>query len=147
MGLERGERAGLLDLSRRPTEDELGVLRHQIGLVYDEFKDRVSRGRKLPDLDTIAGGRVWSGAEALKLGLVDGVGGFREAFRKACELGGVGEGGPSDVLLRVPVPRAGRPAPGEPAEVVEEILNGVRREFSELPGRAWALGPYTISDD
>jgi protease-4 len=147
VGLERGERAGLLDLSRRPTEDELGVLRHQIGLVYDEFKDRVSRGRKLPDLDTIAGGRVWSGAEALVLGLVDGVGGFREAFRKACELGGVGEGGPSDVLLRVPVPRVGRPAPGEPAEVVEEILNGVRREFSELPGRAWALGPYTISDD
>ena len=147
VGLERGERAGLVDPSRPPTEDELRVLEHQIGLVYDEFKDRVSRGRNLPDLDSIAGGRVWSGTEALELGLVDGVGGFREAFHKACELGGVGEGGPADVLLRMPVPRAGRPAPGEPAGVVEEILDGARREFLGLPGRVWAMGPYRFSDD
>jgi protease-4 len=147
VGLERGERAGLMDLSRPPTDDELRVLEHQIELVYDEFKDRVSRGRNLPDLDAIAGGRVWSGAEARGLGLVDGVGGFWEAFRKACELGGVGEGIPSDVLLKMPVPRAGRPAPGEPAEVVEEIVDGVRRELLELSGRVWAMGPYTLSDD
>ncbi|HEV2094141.1 MAG TPA: S49 family peptidase [Rubrobacter sp.] len=147
VGLERGERAGLMDLSRRPTEDELRVLERQIGLVYDEFKVRVSRGRNLPDLDAIAGGRVWSGAEALELGLVDGVGGFREAFRKACELGGVREGAPCDVLLKVPVPRAGGPGPGEPAEVVGEILDGMRREVPELIGRVWAIGPYGISDD
>jgi protease IV len=147
VGLERGERAGLVDPSRPPTEDELRVLEHQIGLVYDEFKDRVSSGRDLSDVDYIAGGRVWSGAEALERGLVDGVGGFREAFRKACELGGVGEANASDVLLRMPVPRAGRPGPGEPVEVVEEILDGVRREFLELPGRVWAMDPYRISDD
>ena len=147
VGLERGERAGLVDPSRPPTEDELRVLEHQIGLVYDEFKDRVSSGRDLSDVDYIAGGRVWSGAEALERGLVDGVGGFREAFRKACELGGVGEANASDVLLRMPVPRAGRPGPGEPVEVVDEILDGVRREFLELPGRVWAMDPYRISDD
>jgi protease-4 len=147
VGLERGERAGLVDPSRPPTEDELRVLEHQIGLVYDEFKDRVSWGRDLSDVDSIAGGRVWSGAEALERGLVDGVGGFREAFQKARELGGVGEGRPADVLLRVPVPRAGRPAPGEPAGVVEEIVDGARRELMELPGRVWAMGPYGFSDD
>ncbi|MDP8900691.1 MAG: S49 family peptidase, partial [Actinomycetota bacterium] len=147
VGLERGERAGLMDPSRRPTEDELRVLERQIGLVYDEFKRRVSEGRNLPDLDPIAGGRVWSGAEALELGLVDGVGGFWEAFRRACELGGVGEGAPTDVLLRVPVPRSGRPAAGDPAEVVGEILEGARREFLGLVGRVLAMSPYGISDD
>lgn len=147
VSLQRGERAGLMDLSRRPTEDELRVLERQIGRIYDEFKGRVSRGRNLPDPEAIAGGRVWSGAEALELGLVDGVGGFREAFRKARDLGGAGEGGPADVLLKIPVPRAGRPGPGEPAEVVEEILEGVRREFLEVAGRVWAMGPYEISDD
>ncbi len=147
VGLERGERAGLMDPSRRPTEDELRVLERQIGLVYDEFKRRVSEGRNLPDLDPIAGGRVWSGAEALELGLVDGVGGFWEAFRRACELGGVGEGVPADVLLRIPAPRSGRPAPGEPAEVVGEILEGARREFLGLRGRVLAVNPYGISDD
>ena len=59
----------------------------------------------------------------------------------------MGEGGPSDVLLKMPVPRAGRPSPGEPAEVVEEILGGVKREFLEIPGRVWVIGPYGISDD
>lgn len=147
VGIERGERAGLMDPGRRPTEDELGVLERQIGLVYDEFKHRVSEGRNLPDVDPIAGGRVWSGAEALERGLVDGVGGFWEAFRRARELGGVGEGAPTDVLLRMPVPRAGRPAPGEPAEVVGRVLEDARREFLGLPGRVWAMGPYGISDD
>ena len=146
VGIERGERAGLMDPSRRPTEDELRVLEGQIGRVYDEFKRRVGEGRNLPDVDPIAGGRVWSGTEAFELGLVDGVGGFREAFRRARELGSVGEGGPSDVLLRIPAPRSGRPAPGESAEVVEEVLEGARREFLGLSGRVWAMGPYEISD-
>ena len=146
VALERGERAGLVDPSRRPTEDELRVLERQIGLVYDEFKHRVSVGRNLPDIGPIAGGRVWSGDEALERGLVDGVGGFREAFRRACELGGVGEGEPTDVLLMMPVPRSGHPAPGDPAEVVGEILEDARRELLGLPGRVWAMGPYEISD-
>ncbi len=146
VGLERGERAGLMDPSRRPTEDELRVLEGLIGRVYDEFKRRVGESRNLLDVEPIAGGRVWSGAEALELGLVDSVGGFREAFRTACELGGLGEGGPSDVLLRIPAPRSGRPTPGEPAEVVGEILDGARREFLGLSGRVWAMGPYEISD-
>jgi protease-4 len=124
----------------------LRVLERQIGLVYDEFKHRVSRGRNLPDVEPIAGGRVWSGAEALDLGLVDGLGGFREAFRRARELGGVGEGSPADALLRIPVPRAGRPAPGEPAEAVGEMLEGARREFLGLQGRVLAMNPYGISD-
>ena len=42
---------------------------------------------ELSDLEGIAGGRVWTGAEALDLGLVDETGGFREALRKARELG------------------------------------------------------------
>ena len=146
VGLERGRRAGLLDPSRRPTEDELRVLEGQIGHVYEEFKARVSGGRDLADVEDLAGGRVWSGAEALERGLVDGVGGFREALGKACELGGI-EGGGAEALVRVPVPRAGRPAPGRPAEVFEEVVETMRREVWGLSGGVWAMGPYRISDD
>ena len=59
----------------------------------------------------------------------------------------MGEGRPPDVLVRVPVPRTGRPAPGEPAQVVEEVLEEARRELLEIAGRAWAIGPYGFSDD
>ena len=149
VGLERGRRAGLLDPSRRPTEDELRVLERQIGLVYEEFKDRVLRGRGLSELDGLAGGRVWSGAEALERGLVDGVGGFREAFRKACELGGIGDASSADVLVGMPVPRAGRLPPGKPVgtidEVVDGFVDGLRREVRDLRG-VWAMGPYDFYD-
>ena len=146
VGLERGARAGLMDPSRPPTYDELRVLERQIGLIYDEFKTRVETGRNLTDLEGLAGGRVWSGAEALERGLVDGVGGFREAFQKACDLGGIEEG-KTDVLVKIPVPRAGRPAPGSPADVVDEVVETMRREVLALSGGVWAMGPYRISDD
>jgi protease IV len=146
VGLGRGRRAGLLDPSQRPTEDELKVLEGQIGHIYGEFKARVASGRNLADLDGLVGGRVWSGVEALERGLVDGVGGFREALRKARELGGIEEGG-TDVLVRVPAPRAGRPAPGSPGDVVDEVVETLRREVFEFSGGVWAMGPYKISDD
>ncbi len=146
IGLERGRRAGMMDPGQPPTEDELRVLEGQIGGVYDEFKARVASGRNLADLEGLAGGRVWSGAEALERDLVDGLGGFREALAKARELGGI-EGGKTDVLVRIPAPRTGRPAPGSPSEVVGEVVETMRREVSELSGGVWAMGPYTISDD
>ncbi|WP_407690836.1 S49 family peptidase [Rubrobacter tropicus] len=135
-----------MDPSRRPTQDELAVLEGQIGRIYDEFKARVSSGRNLPDLEGLVGGRVWSGAEALERGLVDDVGGFRGAFRKACELGGIEEG-KTDVLARIPVPRSGRPAPKNPADVLGEVVETLRREVLEFSGGVWAMGPYRISDD
>jgi protease-4 len=146
VALDRGRRAGLTDPGRRPTEDELEVLQGQIGHVYDEFKERVSRGRDLPDLEGLVGGRVWSGAEALELGLVDGVGGFREAFQKACELGRI-EDESTDVLVRVPAPRSGRPGPGSPADALEEVVEALRRDVIGFTGGVWAMGPYRISDD
>src|SRR5215211_5958302 len=144
--VERGARAGLLDLSRRPTPDELQVLQRQISSIYDEFKDRVSRGRelKLMEVDIIAGGRVWTGAEALEIGLADELGGFNEALSKARELGKIERDGP-EVLLKVSAPRSGRPAPGDAAR---EMIDEVKQALSELgASRVWAVAPYQISED
>ena len=149
VALHRGERAGLQDLSRKPTEDELYALEGQIQHVYDEFKDRVARGRgiAIAEIEDIAGGRVWGGAEALELGLVDELGGFREAFRKARELGGIERDTP-EALVKIPVPRAGRPGPGDPAEAVVEVVEEMRGAVREIgAGGAWALAPYEISED
>src|SRR5215218_6903581 len=146
--VERGARAGLLDLSRRPTPDELRVLQGQIRFIYDEFKDRVSRGRSMEaeDLEGIAAGRVWTGTEAHELGLADEIGGFGEALRKARELGKIERDGP-EVLLKVSAPRSGRPAPGDPAEAAREMVDEVKQALSELgASRVWAVAPYEISE-
>jgi len=146
----RGARAGLLDLSRRPTPDELRVLQGQINFIYDEFKNRVSRGRSVAvtDLEGIAAGRVWTGAEALDLGLADEVGGFAEALRKARELGKVGQDTP-EVLLKISPPRSGHLAPGKmPAEAAREMVDEIGQAVLQLrESRVWAIAPYDIRED
>ena len=149
VALERGARAGLLDLSRRPSPDELGVLEAQIRFIYDEFKDRVSRGRSIEasDLEGIAGGRVWTGAEARELGLADEIGGFREALGKARELGKIERDAPG-ILLKISPPRSGRATPGDPAETAREMVDGMKQSISELlASRVWAVAPYEIRED
>jgi protease-4 len=148
VALDRGAHAGLLDPSRRPGPDELRVIEDQIGRIYTEFKDRVARGRdlELSDLEGIAGGRVWTGAEALDLGLVDETGGFREAVRKARELGGIERDVPG-VLAKVNPPRGGRPLPEEPARAFVDAIGETLLALSELrAGGFLALAPYDISD-
>jgi protease-4 len=147
--LERGARAGLLDPSRRPNPDELLVIEGQIDRIYAEFKDRVALGRaiELVDLEGIAGGRVWTGSEALDLGLVDEIGGFREALDKARELGGIERDVPG-LLTRVDPPRSGRPSPGEPAQHAVDVIGELWSALSELrAGGYFALAPYEISED
>jgi protease IV len=146
VAIERGARANLLDPSRRPTSDELAVLSEQLRNFYDEFKNRVASGRGLrPDtLEETAGGRVWTGVEALERGLVDEIGGFRAALGRARELAGIPDDLPG-VLARISPPRNTRPTPGQPAQ---ELVGAVRDALSELvTTRVWASAPYDISDD
>jgi hypothetical protein len=78
---------------------------------------------------------------------VDETGGFREALRKARELGGIELDVP-EVLVKVTPPRGGRPSPGEPAEAVREIIGEIWDALSELrAGGVWVLSPYEISED
>ena len=147
--IERGAHAGLLDPSRRPTPEELRVLEGQIGSIYSEFKDRVSRGRnlELTEIDGIAGGRVWTGVEARGIGLADELGGFRDALREARELGEIKDDTPG-AFVKVSPPRTGRPTPADPAEAARETLGAIKDLVSELRApRVWAVAPYEISED
>jgi protease-4 len=65
---------------------ELGV---KVKQFYDTFIARVAEGRKMkPEaVDAIARGKVWTGAQAQPIGLVDRLGGLREALEEARKLG------------------------------------------------------------
>jgi protease-4 len=62
--------------------------RSSIEKIYQTFKSRVAQGRSLSMevVEEIAQGRVWSGRDALAIGLVDALGGLREAITAAAEL-------------------------------------------------------------
>lgn len=69
------------------TESQEGYIREKILEVYDTFKTRVANGRgmTLDEVEEIAQGRVWTGEEALTIGLVDELGGLDAALKYAAE--------------------------------------------------------------
>lgn len=84
-------------------------------LLYTDFVERVAEGRDMTvaAVDVVARGRVWTGADALERGLVDELGGFRAALRRAKVLAGLDEDAdvrvvsyPGSSLLDLVRPRA-----------------------------------------
>jgi protease-4 len=78
---------------RDMTEDEKRIFQGIIDEYYENFLAVVARGRKgkvaEADLRTIADGRVYTAPQALKLGLIDGIGYFEDAFGKARDMAGI----------------------------------------------------------
>jgi protease IV len=80
-------------VSRPKTKEELAIAQKFVNQIYDEFLDRVAEGRKIPKdkVNEIAQGRVWSGTEALKIGLVDELGGLQESIAYAAKQAKLGD--------------------------------------------------------
>lgn len=76
----------------QPMQDKTrNVIQQSVEQVYSVFVDRVAKGRKLsPEaVDAIGQGRVWSGTDAKRIGLVDEIGGLDAAVKHAAKLGKV----------------------------------------------------------
>ena len=77
--------------SRPLTPEEAQRMQNSVDTIYNLFKNHVTEGRKLnrSDVDSIAQGRVWTGTDALKIHLVDAIGGLNHAITCAAKLGNV----------------------------------------------------------
>lgn len=89
----RGKRATMMASLGPWTPDERATVQQMMESIYRVFVGRVAegRGKKPAEVDAIAQGRVWTGADALRLGLVDELGGLDAALAEATKLGGVGK--------------------------------------------------------
>ena len=83
--LQRGRYADLASSSRALSDGALERLERIVLETYDQFLERVAAGRSLEiaQVDAIAQGRVWTGEQAYERGLVDHLGGLREAVVRA----------------------------------------------------------------
>lgn len=91
-GVQKGPRAGYHSINRRFTEDESRVVEDLVRFFYEDlFLPKVAAGRKLTveEVRKVAEGRVWTGAQAIRHRLVDGIGGIREAVQKAADEAGL----------------------------------------------------------
>src|SRR5690606_4871257 len=88
--------------SRELTEEEYELLQAIIDDSYQQFLDQVRKGRKgkidEDELLTIADGRVFTGRQALEAGLVDSLGNYYDAIKKAEEMAELPEGATIEVL-------------------------------------------------
>jgi len=91
--VKTGKFADALTVSRPKTDEELAMFQHMVDWIYEEFIGKVAESRKLaPEtVREIAQGRVWSGAEAKKLGLVDELGGLADAVKYAAQRANLGD--------------------------------------------------------
>jgi protease IV len=92
--VKTGQYADILTIVRPKTPDEMALIQTQIDWIYDAFIQKVAEARRLPTatVEEIAQGRVWSGAAAQELGLVDEIGGLAEAVAHAAGRAGLRPG-------------------------------------------------------
>ena len=87
--VKTNKNSGFGNIMARPFNgDELLMLQGYINRGYELFRKRVADGRKqkTEDIEKIAQGRVWLGQDALRLKLVDQLGGLDDAIAKAAKL-------------------------------------------------------------
>lgn len=91
--VKTGKFADLGTISRPKTPEELVLFQRDADWTYSEFLSRVGEARKLaPErVKEIAQGRVWSGADGLKVGLVDEIGGLDAAIAYAAKKADLGD--------------------------------------------------------
>ena len=73
---------------RPMTEAEKQITQNGVDRIYLQFKQKVAEGRKkdINYIDSIAQGRVWSGEDAVRIGLVDRIGNIQDAIASAARL-------------------------------------------------------------
>lgn len=85
--IQSGKNAGMWSMNTPFSESESERINAMLDNVYDNFLERVAKGRKMSikEVDRIAGGRVWTGKSAIKIGLADEKGGLFDAIDYAAK--------------------------------------------------------------
>jgi protease-4 len=91
--VKTGRYADTQTVTRPKSEEELAIYQRLVNRVYNLFLNKVAEGRKLPEqkVAEIAQGRVWSGAAAKEIGLVDEIGGLDAAIQYAAQKAKLGD--------------------------------------------------------
>jgi protease-4 len=94
--VQRGRNADLFTDVHGFSEEQRRILRENLESFYRLFLEKVADGRNLkpPDVERVAGGRVWTGHQALERGLVDRLGGLEAAVESAREKAKIPKGKP-----------------------------------------------------
>lgn len=115
---------------RAMSEEEIAIWQSIINDAYEDFVQIVVDGREMPlsEVKELADGRVYTGEQALELGLVDQLGNLPDAIQRAAELGGI-EGEPRILKYEPPFNLfQGLLGLARPADPLAEVMAMLDRE-------------------
>ncbi len=86
-GVKTSQYADIMSVNRPLTTGERFIIQNGVNHIYDTFLGRVADGRKKTkaQIDSIGGGHVWIGTDAIKNGLADRLGSFNDAIKSAAK--------------------------------------------------------------
>jgi protease IV len=120
----------VLSTNRKLSPEEFSTVQNEVDVIYAQFLNRVSTGRGMTveAVNKIARGRVWTGTDALNIGLVDQLGGIKDAINYAAKQAGI-----KDQKIRY--------WPEKKEDPIFELIEGLTKEdqakiqssYSEMP--------------
>ncbi len=140
--VSHGARSLMFSNRRGFTDGERERLAATIDAVYDDFVEKVAsgRGRSVAEIERIARGRVWTGSDAARIGLVDALGGLRDAVRIARSKADLPADAPVCPAIHVaPLARLGR------ARNSRDPRAAVSRTLPSVQDAAAAVGASTAT--
>lgn len=86
-GVKTGKYADIMATNRPMTPGERFIIQNELNRIYSGFVSRVADGRKKSKayIDSIGGGHVWIGTDAVQIGLADKIGSFNDAIKAAAK--------------------------------------------------------------
>ncbi|WP_029277153.1 signal peptide peptidase SppA [Pedobacter borealis] len=86
-GVKTGKYADIMATNRPMTASERFIIQNELNRIYSGFVSRVADGRKKSKtyIDSIGGGHVWIGTDAVQIGLADRIGSFNDAIKAAAK--------------------------------------------------------------
>lgn len=116
----------VMTTNRKLTEEELIMIQKGVDDIYLQFKERVAAGRGMTveQVNVIARGRVWTGRDALRIGLVDELGGLKDAIAYAAKEAGI----KNKKVLYYPLVKEGKFA-----EIIEQLEESEDIKASATP--------------
>lgn len=86
-GVKTGKYADIMSVNRPLTAGERFIIQNDVNHIYDTFIGRVADGRKKTkaQVDSIGGGHVWIGTDAVRIGLADRLASFPDAIKSAAK--------------------------------------------------------------